>query len=347
MKIAILTPTLHPFSGIDRVAQMQGERFAREGHQVTIIALETSLKPKGCEVVALGMPKNVFWQRLYRLFFFMDRKALNSYRMLKEHDKVIAHFYPMTWLAYEAKKYYRTRYIYWDHGINTTGLLDSIPQKIYMFLFRLLNNYTIRTADEVYSVSKYLSGQLWKESGIKSKVIYNTIDSSRFKKNAKAKGVREKYHLEDKKIVLYVGRIAPHKGVHYLLEAMQKVQQVVPKTALVIVGKETFPGYAQKLRDLAKKLRIRNVVFAGFVEDKDLPNHYAACNVYASASQWEGYNLPAAEAQACGKPVVAFNLGSHPEIIKKGILVENRDIGSFANAIVRVLKGKKNQNEKK
>ncbi|MEK6876320.1 MAG: glycosyltransferase family 4 protein, partial [Nanoarchaeota archaeon] len=64
----------------------------------------------------------------------------------------------------------------------------------------------------------------------------------------------------------------------------------------------------------------------------------AACNVYVSASLWEGFNLPAAEAQACGKKVVAFNIGSHPEIVKNGILVEKGNIDKFAESVIKLLR---------
>ena len=82
----------------------------------------------------------------------------------------------------------------------------------------------------------------------------------------------------------------------------------------------------------------KNVIFKEFVEDKKLPYYYAACDLYVTASLWEGFNLPAAEAQECGKKVVAFDVCSHPEIVKNGILVEKNNIEKFADAIVRLLK---------
>ena len=60
--------------------------------------------------------------------------------------------------------------------------------------------------------------------------------------------------------------------------------------------------------------------------------------MYVTASLWEGFNLPIAEAQACGKKVVAFGIGSHPEVVKNGILIKKDDIDGFADAIIRLLK---------
>ena len=48
--------------------------------------------------------------------------------------------------------------------------------------------------------------------------------------------------------------------------------------------------------------------------------------------------MPAAEAQACGKKVVAFGIGSHPETVKNGILVEKGNIKKFAEAVIKSLR---------
>src|SRR3989344_6081017 len=143
MKIAILTPTFNYYSGIDRVVEQQAEDYAKKGNKVTVITLEANIKPNSYKVVSLGMPKNPTLQRLYRLFFFLDIKKINYYKKLKDYDRVISHFYPMNWLAYKAKKHYKIKYVYWDHGINTTGLLNNLFQRAYMGLFLIFNNATI------------------------------------------------------------------------------------------------------------------------------------------------------------------------------------------------------------
>jgi len=334
MKIAILTPTFNYHSGIDRVVQLQAEDYVKKGNKVTVIALEAKIKPTTYKIIELGMPKNQLWQRLYRLFFFVDRRKLAKYRMLRGYDVIISHFYPMNWLAYKAKKKYNIEYVYFDHGINTTGLLDTFSQKLYMKLFLFFSNITLKNIDKAFSVSSYLSKELYKESGIKSKVILNKIDDKRFNKKVKGDKIIKKYDLKNKKILLYVGRLAPHKGIHLLLKAFNRIKKEIPKIKLLVVGKGTFKGYAKKIKRLASK----DVIFTGFVPDEELPYYYAACDLYVSASLWEGFNLPAAEAQACGKKVVAFDIGSHQEVIKKGILVKGKGVNGFANAVIKLLK---------
>jgi len=240
----------------------------------------------------------------------------------------------MNWLAHEARKKYNIEYIYFDHGINTMGLMDNILQKIYMKMFRHFSNMTLTNVDKAFSVSKYLSKQLYKESKIKSKVVYNQIDKKRFNKNVKGNKIIKKYNLQNNKVLLYVGRIAPHKGIHLLLKSFNIIKNKIPNSKLIIVGKPTFSRYYKKL----KNLKNNDVIYTGFVPDEDLPYYYAACDIYVTASLWEGFNLPAVEAQACGKKVVAFEIGSHPEVVKNGMLVKNKDIVSFANAVIKILK---------
>jgi len=334
MRIAILTPTFDYHSGIDRVVEQQAEEYVKKRNKVTVIALEAKIKPKKYNVIELGLPKNAFIQRLYRLFFFLDFKKINYYKKLQNYDMIISHFYPMNWLASKTKKKYNIKYVYFDHGINTTGLSINFFQKLYMKIFLFLNNITLKNVDKAFSVSEYLSRQLYKESGIKSKVLYNKIDNKRFNKKVKGAKITNKYNLKNNKVLLYVGRIAPHKGIHLLLKSFNIIKKKIPNAKLLIVGKPTFNNYFKKMEKMADK----SVVFTEFVEDKELPEFYAACDVYVTASQWEGFNLPAAEAQACGKPVVAFKIGSHPEIVKNGALVKKGNINQFAEKTIGILK---------
>ncbi|MDP7244879.1 MAG: glycosyltransferase family 4 protein [Flavobacteriales bacterium] len=334
MKIAILTPTFNYYSGIDRVVQSQAEEYVKKGNKVAVIALEAKIKSNKYKIIELGMPKNAFLQRLYRLFFFIDLKKLDYHKKLRDYDVVISHFYPMNWLAYIAKKHYNIKYIYFNHGVNTIGLLNNIWQGFYMKLFSFFTNITLKNVDEAYSVSKYLKDDLKKVSNLDSKVIYNKIDEKRFNKKVRSNKIINKYNLKNSKVLLYVGRIAPHKGIHLLLQSLNIIKKHIPNVKLLIVGKPTFKDYFRSL----KKLDNKGVIFTGFVPDEDLPYYYAACDVYVTASLWEGFDLPATEAQACGKKVVAFDIGSHSEIVKNGTLVKNKDIKSFSEAVVKLIK---------
>ncbi len=335
MKIAILTPTFSHFSGIDRLVQNKYREFLKKGHKVDIFTLKASINPKDVKVYSMGMPKNPTLERLYRLFMFLDIKKVNRYsRILKDYDLIISHLYPMNILAYKAKKKNKKlKYIFHNAGVGITETY-SFLEKMYLRLFNYLTNLTIRNADQIISISDFLRRQLKKETGMDGKVEYVPIDKKRFHKGVDNKKIRKRYNLGKDPVFLYVGRISPHKGIHLLIKSFKLVQKKYPNSKLIIAGKHTFPNYTKKLKSIADK----NVIFTGFVKDQDLPYLYAACDIYTTASLWEGFDMPIVEAYQLGKPTVAFNVGSHPEVLQDGILVEKNDIRAFADAIIKILR---------
>jgi len=336
MKIAILTPTFSHYSGIDRVAELQAREYAKKSNEVTVFALDATLKPKTFKLEILGMPKRLFLQRLYRLLFFLDFKKIeNAVEKLKDYDVVISHFYPMNWIAYYAKKKYRIKYVYHNHGIGYSELFASLFEKLYMRLFGFLNKLSLKNVDEAISISEFMQSELKRETGLNSKVVYNKIDNKRFRKGLGGSRVRKLLGIKsNEKLLLFVGRLSPHKNIHTLLEIFNIANEKMPNIKLLIIGPATFRNYYKNLKRIANK----NVIFKEFVSDKELPYYYSACDLYVTASLWEGFNLPAAEAQACGKKVVAFDVCSHPEIVNNGILVKKNDVKGFADAIIKLLK---------
>jgi 1,2-diacylglycerol 3-alpha-glucosyltransferase len=91
------------------------------------------------------------------------------------------------------------------------------------------------------------------------------------------------------------------------------------------------------------RLSDESIFFAEQISDGDLPFYYAACDVYATCSLQEGFNLTIVEAQACGKPVVAFDIGPHEEVLDNGYLVSEYDLKDFSERLVELLlKGSRN-----
>lgn len=349
MNIAILTPTFSKFSGPDRVVYNEAIELAAGKKDVTVITFKTDfdmqqLRREGISVEVIGMPKQPLLERIYRLLFFFDLpKVLRIVDKLQGFDKVISFLYPMTLPAMLARKRMgqRLKYVYYDVGVAYPQLFDGFFERAYMKIFAAFTKITVKNADAAISISKFCSQELKKETGLDSTVKYVKIDRSRFNKNVAAKHKKEiaavvKKHALRKPVLLYVGRISPHKGVHLLLQAFKMVKEKFPAATLVVVGKHTFQKYSQQLQKTAAE--IGGVVFTGFVADEELPAYYGACDAYVTCSMWEGFNIPIVEANACGKPAVAFRIGSHPEVLKKGVLMEKGKVDDFAAAVVKFVR---------
>ncbi len=116
---------------------------------------------------------------------------------------------------------------------------------------------------------------------------------------------------QNDRILLFVGRIEPLKGVDILLGAAAQVESESDCFVLIVGGDESTPeGEMEHLRDLASQLGIADrVSFMGAVDHERLPLFYNAADVCVVPSFYESFGLVALEAMACGTPVVASRVG--------------------------------------
>jgi len=334
VKIAFLVPNFSQIDGGARVAEVHARELADEGNEVAIFALDADIKPKNTTLYVMGMPKNLFWRRVYRLIFPLDiAKTIRWLPKLKNFDEVIVYFYPLTWLGYLARKFYQVKYTFWYVGLAEPKLYPHLHERIFIRLHIFFTRLTTRNADRAVAISRYSQQELKKNTGLDGDVIYSKVDTTKFRPGIDGTEIRQKYHLDDDPVILFVGALHPGKGVHLLIQAFNLVKEKIPKAKLVIVGRPDYPHYFKELNRMSSD----SVIFAGVVSDELLPIYYSMCDIYATASLQENFNLPLVEAQKCGKPVIAFNLGSHPEVIdENGILVEPGNIEEFAQAIMTI-----------
>jgi 1,2-diacylglycerol 3-alpha-glucosyltransferase len=335
LKIAILIPNFVEADGAARTAEIQAREMAAEGHEITIFALAANMHPEGVTVKVMGMPKNLLWERVYRLLFPLDvPKTLKWLPELKEFDEVIVHLYPLTWLGYLAKRRYGVRYTFWYHGIMPPRLFPHFYERVYMRLQILLTRLTVRNADRAVAVSNFGREELKRYTGLDSEVLYSKPDLAKFRSGIDGAAVREKYNLGDAPLILSVGALRPVKGVHLLIQVFNLLKKEIPDARLVIVGSADYPYYFRQL----KRSSDDSVIFTGFIPDEELLLHYAACDIYASCSLWEIQNGSALKAQACGKPIIVWHESFSETIDENGALVEQGNIEGFARACVKKIR---------
>jgi glycosyltransferase involved in cell wall biosynthesis len=149
--------------------------------------------------------------------------------------------------------------------------------------------------------------------------------------------VRRRYGLE-RPFVLFVGNLEPRKNLGGLLRAFRRVRQRVESPLdLVIAGKEAWLS-AELMRDLRSGPDRDAVRLLGYVPEGDLPALYAAAEVFAFPSFWEGFGLPVLEAMACNTPVVTSNTSSLPEVAGgAAVLVDPDSPESIESGLLEVL----------
>jgi glycosyltransferase involved in cell wall biosynthesis len=149
---------------------------------------------------------------------------------------------------------------------------------------------------------------------------------------------REKNNLK-RDFILYVGTLEPRKNITGLINAYRLFKDMTPylNYALVIGGGKGW--MYSDIFELIEKLSLMNdVIFLGYVQDKELPILYNAAKLFVYPSLYEGFGLPVLEAMACGVPVITSNTSSLPEIVADaGIMLDPLDINALAKAMHNVL----------
>jgi len=196
--------------------------------------------------------------------------------------------------------------------------------------------------------------------------ILNVSNPERFAKNPgmreRATALRMKLGLEDRTVILFVGRVCPEKGVHVLLEAMQRVQEECEDVVLLVLGglsqqppsplwvrnrDERFAEFEVLKRDYQSELDRRaaglgdRVRFLGKLPYEDLPEYYGLADIFVHPAVWqEPFGMILTEAMGCGLPVVSTRAGGIPEIVidgRTGLLATPGDPESLAEALVELV----------
>jgi phosphatidylinositol alpha-1,6-mannosyltransferase len=157
--------------------------------------------------------------------------------------------------------------------------------------------------------------------------------------------VRRRHRLADRPVVVCVSRLVPRKGQDALIRALPALRRRVSDPALLVVG--DGPDRSRLAR-LARESGVESAVtFTGAVPWQDLPEHYAAGDVYAMPCRTrrggldvEGLGIAYLEASATGLPVVAGDSGGAPDAVRPGetgFVVDGRDRAQLVDRLAWLL----------
>ncbi|WNO08826.1 glycosyltransferase family 4 protein [Teredinibacter sp. KSP-S5-2] len=160
-------------------------------------------------------------------------------------------------------------------------------------------------------------------------VIPNGIDTKTFKPLG---------HIEKRpyRVITTASSDQPLKGLKYLLEAFAQLKNQCKETHLVIIGKLKENGDAARL---ISKYQLQNAItFKHGLSTPELVEEYNKAVVAVCPSLYEGFGLPAAEAMACGLPVVSTDGGALPEVVgDAGVIVPAANAPALANELLTIL----------
>jgi phosphatidyl-myo-inositol dimannoside synthase len=151
--------------------------------------------------------------------------------------------------------------------------------------------------------------------------------------------------LENKKVIVSVGRLVHRKGQDKLIEAMPLILRSEPEAVLLLVGEGT---YKEHLTKLVSDLKIEDSVrFVGRLHYQDLPRYLRVGDIFAMPSrsrffglEVEGLGIVYLEASSAGLPVLGGASGGAPDAVlpgETGLVVDGTDVSAIAQSVLTLL----------
>ncbi|MGL5879015.1 MAG: glycosyltransferase family 4 protein [Xenococcaceae cyanobacterium] len=206
-----------------------------------------------------------------------------------------------------------------------------------------LQQKALKKADCIWTISRYSRDRLTAANHIdprQVRILPCVVDENVFTPGIKSPKLLEKYGLADAKVLMTVARLWSgdiYKGVDVTIRALPKIVNAFPEVKYLVIGRgDDLPRLIQLTKDLEVRDR---VVFAGFVPNDELVEHYRIADAYIMPSQ-EGFGIVYLEAMACGIPVLSGDDDGSADPLQNGLLgwrVPHRDPTAVADACIEIL----------
>jgi len=321
--------------GVEVVVEKLSTRMAALGHDVTVYnrskkGVSAEKEYQGVHVITVPT---------------IEKKCLNAivYSVLATIHAVfqrydIIHFHAegpcsMLWLA----KLFGKRTIATIHGLDwQRAKWGGFATKYLMFGEKMAAKY----ADEIIVLSKNVQQYFKTRYGRETHYIPNGVNEPTIRE---AKIIKEKWGLEKDSYILFLARIVPEKGLHYLLEAFRGIDT---DKRLVVAGDSSHTDdYLEKIKRLAAE--DERVIMTGFVKGEVLEELYSNCYLYVLPSDVEGMPLTLLEAMSYGCRCLVSDI---PENIEMGsenaAWFQHGNIDDLRNIIASIIYGSTNSTKK-
>lgn len=282
-------------------------------------------------------PENLKYKIFSHSSFFSKYSiawGIIPYLLFKNYDLVLSTdpHVSETWLSFLISKLKRKKFVIWTE---TFDWKRAPKAKLLEPLVKLICKH----ADACVAVGTK-SREYFLKKGVSSNKIFIAPDAANSYKIKKKVNDQD---LKNKKIILYLSRIVPYKGLDLLIEAFAKLEKEIKNSFLLIAGKGSFE---QKAKSLAQELGIKNIKFLGPVDKEHIGFYYSICDVFVLPSTFRDYDaecwgLVLNEAMAFGKPIVSTDaVGGAYDLIENrinGFRVKHGNVEELYLALKKIL----------
>lgn len=311
MKILIdLTSLADNFSGIERYAACISYEMILESQDEYILLFKGSVHPIFEEFLNNKRVELVVLSACKKLLFNQIRLPKVIYKFKADWYLFLA--FPVPVLLFKKNMVSTIHDICsWDCPETMNGLSNwyfKISHKLAMRKCKRIITISKFSEDRIVERLKYQREKIWLiYCGVDEKFLSNERDEK------KDKRIREKYNLPDE-YLLSLSTLEPRKNLRLLIDAYSElVIQDSIEMPLVLAGRKGWK--TDKLLSGIDEIVKKNILFAGFIDDADLPTIYGSAALFVFPSLYEGFGMPPLEAMACGAKVLSSDASSLPEVL--------------------------------
>ena len=316
------------------MVQKQAQSLAQNGYQVVVLTTKFEQSPQedgartGIEVIRL--PCSWALENLFSIPFplFSPRLVCETWRQVKRADVVHIHdvFYINSWVAGALAVLARRPILLTQH-VALVEHSSRLVMFIQRLVYRTIGRWIFSKARSVVAYNQNVRAFLRSEGVPETRILFmaNGIDTMQFcpATQDERAHIRSRFGLpQDRRLVLFVGRLVAKKGYQILLEARDSAYD------LVFVGPGSIP----------RDGRTAGVHWVGPLDQAKTCELYRACDLFAFPAVGEIFTLVMQEAMACGLPVLTTDDPAYAgSITSDSVVLCRRDADAFRAAIKGLL----------
>ncbi len=339
LKIAMIGHKYVPSreGGIEVVVENLSESLTTQGHKITLFNRKRKEYPvideyNGCKV------ENIFTVNRRSLdaivySYFATRKAK---KLAKKGQFDVLHFHaegPCFFLNHIPKKKKRKyKVVVTIHGLDwQRGKWGGLASRV----LKSGEKKAVKYADEIIVLSKNVQDYFLDKYGRQTIYIPNGVQPPVFHE---PEIIKDKYGLDKNSYILFLARIVPEKGLHYLIDAWKKaIKQIDTNLKLVIAGGPSHSDeYYTQIQDKIKG--DDTILSTGFVEGQTLNELYSNAFMYVLPSDLEGMPMSLLEAMSYGNICLVSDIPENTEVINDNCYVFGKgDVDDLSRRLIELI----------
>lgn len=340
MKVAMIGHKRIPSreGGVEIVVEELSTRLVRDGYQVDVynrkgrnvlcgVNQEKNKKLKeykGIKIITIPTINKKGIDALIYSFLATIKALFGHYDIIHFHAEGPC---AMLWIPH----------IFGIHTIATIHGLDwqrskwgGIASKYIKFGEKIAAKY----ADELIVLSPETKNYFKATYGRGTNFIPNAVSKPIIKE---ADIITKKYNLKKNDYILFLARIVPEKGLHYLIEAYKEIK--TNKKLVIAGGSSHTDDYLKKIKEMVKG--DPNIILTGFVQGEELEELYSNCCLYCLPSDVEGMPLTLLEAMSYGCKCLVSNIKENTQVIENyGLSFKKGNIEDLKEKLILLLNNK-------